>query len=204
MASLPLPAGSITAMSSPPLHDAFAAVVLAGGRSSRLDGADKAGIEVAGRTLLATTLDAVVDANEVVVVGDPVTTERPVTFTREDPRHGGPAAALLTGVDALLRPTRLVVVTAVDMPRLTAATLARLRGAATGRDGAVLVGPDGRRQLVLALDRSRLAEVRPSYEEQHDLPVHRLLARLDLAALPAVGEEHRDVDTWADLRDLAE
>ena len=31
---------------------------------------------------------------EVVVVGDPVPTERPVTFTREDPRHGGPVAAL--------------------------------------------------------------------------------------------------------------
>ncbi len=185
-----------------PLHDAFAAVVLAGGRSSRLDGADKAGIEVAGRTLLAIALDAVVDAGEVVVVGEPVPTDRPVTFTVEDPRHGGPSAALLTGVDALLRPTRLVVVTAVDMPRLTAGTFARLRDAATGRDGAVLVGPDGRRQLVLVLDRERLSAVRPSYEEQHDLAVHRLLASLDLAAVPAVGDEHRDVDTWADLRDL--
>ena len=182
--------------------DAFAAVVLAGGRASRLGGADKAGIEVAGRTLLAVTLDAVVDAGEVVVVGEPVPTDRPVTFTLESPRHGGPAAALLTGVDALLRPTRLVAVTAVDMPRLTAGTFARLRDAATGRDGAALVGPDGRRQLVLVLDRARLAEVRPSYEEQHDLAMHRLLDPLDLAGVPAVGDEHRDVDTWRDLRDL--
>lgn len=187
-----------------PVLDAFAAVVLAGGRGSRLDGADKAGVEVAGRTLLATTLDAVVDAGEVVVVGTPVPTDRPVTFTLEDPRHGGPAAALLTGVDALLRPTRLVAVTAVDMPRLTSATFARLRDAATGRDGAALVGSDGRRQLVLVLDRARLAAVRPPYEQQHDLAIHRLLAPLDLAAVPAVGEEHRDVDTWADLRDLSE
>ena len=185
-----------------PLLDSFAAVVLAGGRSSRLDGADKASIEVHGRTLLATALDAVVDAGEVVVVGEPVPTERPVTFTVEDPRHGGPVAALLTGVDALLRPCRLVAVTAVDMPRLTSGTFARLRDAATGRDGAALVGPDGRRQLVLVLDRARLAEVRPSYEEQHDLAMHRLLDPLDLAAVPALGDEHRDVDTWRDLRDL--
>ncbi len=183
------------------IDDAFAAVVLAGGRASRLGGADKAGIEVGGRTLLAVTLDAVVDAGEVVVVGEPVPTDRPVTFTLENPRHGGPAAALLTGVDALLRPTRLVAVTAVDMPRLTAGTFARLRDAATGRDGAALVGPDGRRQLVLVLDRERLQQVRPSYEDQHDLPVHRLLAPLDLAGVPAVGGEQRDVDTWEDLRD---
>ncbi len=55
---------------------------------------------------------------------------------------------------------------------------------------------------MLVLDRARLAEVRPSYEEQHDLAVHRLLGPLDLAAVPALGEEHRDVDTLRDLRDL--
>lgn len=59
-----------------------------GGRGSRLDGVDKAGIEVGGRTLLEWALDAVIDAREVVVVGDPVPTERPVTFTRESPRYG--------------------------------------------------------------------------------------------------------------------
>ena len=76
--------------------------MLAGGAAARLDGADKASVELHGRTLLTWALDAVVDAAEVVVVGDPVPTHRPVTFTREDPRHGGPVAALLTGRDALL------------------------------------------------------------------------------------------------------
>ena len=79
----------------------FTAVVLAGGEAVRLDGADKASVELHGRTLLTWALDAVVDASEVVVVGDPVPTHRPVTFTREDPRHGGPVAALLTGRDEL-------------------------------------------------------------------------------------------------------
>jgi hypothetical protein len=35
------------------------------------------------------------------------------------------------------------------------------------------------------------------------MPLHRLLAPLDLAEVPAVGEEAVDVDTWSDLRDLA-
>ncbi len=189
----------------------FSAVVLAGGTAVRLDGADKASVELHGRTLLTHALDACLDAREVVVVGDPVPTHRPVTFTREDPRHGGPVAALLTGRDALLRPARLLGVLAVDMPHVGPGTFARLRRAVAGGvagagqcDGAVLVAPDGRHALALVLRTDRLDGVRPTHEEQHGMALRRLLARLDLAEVPAVGREHRDVDTWADLRDLAD
>jgi molybdopterin-guanine dinucleotide biosynthesis protein A len=181
---------------------AFSAVVLAGGVAARLDGADKASVELAGRTLLTWALDALLDATEVVVVGDPVPTHRPVTFTREDPRHGGPVAALLTGRDALLDPRDAVAVLACDMPYVTAQTFQRLRTASAGHDGAVLVAPEGRRQLAMVLDVARLDAVRPGLEEQHNLALHRLLAPLDLAEVTAEGREHRDVDTWADLRDL--
>ncbi|SFB93834.1 Molybdopterin-guanine dinucleotide biosynthesis protein A [Nocardioides terrae] len=180
----------------------WSAIILAGGRGTRLDGADKAGIELSGRTLLEWALDAVVDAREVVVVGDPVPTERPVTFTRESPRFGGPAAGLLTGLDALLEVPAYVAAVAVDMPRLTLGTLRRLTDAATDRDGSVLVGPDGRRQLAVVVSGARLQEIRPAHEHQHDLPVWRLLAPLDLTEVASVGQEHRDVDSWADLRDL--
>lgn len=182
---------------------AFAAVVLAGGRAAGLGGADKASVEVGGRTLLTWALDAVIDAREVVVVGDPVPTDRPVTFTREDPRYGGPVAALMTGFDALLRPPAYVVGLAVDMPLLSAHTFRRLLEAAEGHDGAVLVGPDGRRQLALALSSARLQDVRPDLEHQHNMPLHRLLAPLSLVEVASRGQEHRDVDTWEDLRDLA-
>ncbi|MDQ4114443.1 MAG: NTP transferase domain-containing protein [Actinomycetota bacterium] len=180
----------------------YAAVLLAGGRSSRLDGIDKSGIELSGRTMLAWALDAVVDAMDVVVVGDAVHTERPVTFVREDPRFGGPVAALLTGVDALLTPRAYVGVIAVDMPFLRPRTLSRLREAAFGRDGAVLVGPDERRQLALVLSAARLAEVRPDHEAQHGMPMRMLLADLDLVEVPSEGDEHRDIDTWTDLKSL--
>ena len=180
----------------------FAAVILAGGQATRLGGADKASIEVDGRTLLEHALDAVIDAAEVVVVGHQVPTDRPVTFVVEDPQYGGPVAGLLTGRDNLLRRTPSLAVLAVDMPRLSAGTFRRLYDAAVGHDGAVLVDPDGRRQLAFVVSTARLDAVRPDREEQHGRALHQLLAPLDLAEVSSTGAEHRDIDSWTDLRDL--
>lgn len=182
----------------------FAAIVLAGGQATRLGGADKATIEIRGRSLLEHTLDAVIDAAEVVVVGQHVPTDRPVTFVVEDPQYGGPVAGLLTGRDALLRGVPWVVVLAVDMPFLTAATLRRMHDAAVGHDGAVLADPEGRRQLAFLVDTDRLDQVRPDREAQHGHPLWPMLEPLDLVVVPALAREHRDIDTWTDLRDLGD
>ena len=180
----------------------FCAVLLAGGRAVRLDGADKASVEYRGRTLLEHTIEALVDASEVVVVGAPVPTTRPVTFTRENPRYGGPVAALLTGRDALVREPVTLGVLAVDMPWVTPWTFRRLHEAAAGHDGAFLTDASGRRQLAGVLDVALLDRIRPDHEGQHGMALHRLLAPLDLTTVPAVGEEAVDIDSWTDLRDL--
>ena len=180
----------------------FAAVILAGGQASRLGGADKATIELGGRSLLERALDAVVDAGEVVVVGQQVPTERRVTFVLEDPRFGGPAAGLLTGRDSLLRRFPTIAVLAVDMPHLTSSTYRRLHEAAVGHEGAVLTR-DGRRQLAFVVETERLDAVRPDREAQHGHAVRALLDPLDLVDVASVGSEARDVDTWSDRRDQA-
>ena len=180
------------------------AVVLTGGSSVRLSGADKASIELGGLTLLEHALGAMLDIDEVVVVGDPVPTTRPVTFTREDPRGGGPAAGLLAGLRAFARRPDLLVALAVDMPLVTSATVRRLTEAA-GSDGAVLVDGDGRLQYLCAAYRpDALDRVRPSYEDEHGLSMRALVSGLDLAQVPAFGPETRDVDTWEDLLALRE
>ena len=181
---------------------AFAAVVLAGGQATRMGGADKASIEVDGRTLLELALDAVVDAGEVVVVGEQVPTDRPVTFVVEEPRYGGPAAGLLTGRGMLLRRFPTIAVLAVDMPYLTASTFRRLHEAAVGHDGAALVDADGRRQLALVVSTAPLDEAAPDLESRHGLSIHALIEPLDVVDVPAVGREARDVDSWSDLRDI--
>ena len=177
--------------------------MLTGGGAVRLGGADKASIEIGGRTLLERALTALADVAEVVVVGDEVPTSRPVTFTREDPAGGGPAAGLLAGLRRFVRPPDRVLVLAVDMPFVSADTLRRLIDAASG-DGAVLVDRDGQEQYLCAAY-SRAALERAGQEGGgHGLSMRRLVAGLQLAHVAAVGSEARDLDTWEDLTALRE
>lgn len=180
----------------------YAAVILTGGTATRMDGADKAALEYAGVTLLERALAATAAATETVVVGLPCATSRPVTFAREDPPLGGPAAGLLAGRDAVREEPGLLVVVAVDMPLVTAGTVRRLLAAAEGRDGSLLVDHSGRRQLAGVLRLSALDRSRPEPGAESGLPLHRLLTGLDLADVPSEPGEARDVDTWGDLRDL--
>jgi len=181
-------------------NENLAAVILAGGTAARLGGADKAAIEYAGQTFLERALAAVAATGEVVVVGEHVPTSRPVTFVREDPPLGGPVAGLLAGRRMLAGHADLLVVLAVDMPLVTAATVDRLVTGVGGRDGAVLCDPSGRRQLALAVRTSRLDEVAP--DDPHGHAVRDLLSLLDLGEVAATGDEARGVDRWTDLRDL--
>jgi molybdopterin-guanine dinucleotide biosynthesis protein A len=185
----------------------WAALVLTGGTGARMGGADKAHLEVDGASLLERALVATAAATEVVVVGDPVPTSRPVTWAREEPPGGGPAAGLLAGLDTLADDgPALVAVLAVDMPLVSATTFDRLTdalaGAADDPDGALLVDDAGHRQLLCGVYRTAaLHGARPADRSaEHGLPVRRLLGPLRLVEVPALAEEARDVDTWDDLR----
>ena len=196
----------------------FDAVVLAGGRAERLDGADKAALDVAGATLLDRALRAVVGARTVVVVGDERPTDVPVVWTREQPAYGGPVAAAYAGRDALRRgtPVRfrgpeapqtpelhgtspLIVVLAVDMPAVSVGTVGRLVAAAHGRDGAILVD-GGRRHLAMAVRTAAFDAVRP--DPVTGAAMRGLWEALDLADVAALDAEAGDVDSWADLAEV--
>ena len=87
----------------------FGIIILAGGRATRLGGADKPGLVVGGRTLLAGVVAAGTEAGagRVVVVGP----DRPdiaddagaaaVRFVREEPPGSGPVPALRRGLAEL-------------------------------------------------------------------------------------------------------
>ena len=183
---------------------AFSGIVLSGGTAARLGGLDKSGIVVEGRTLLDSALAAFSDAAQIVVVGPGhPTTDPRVRFIREDPPLGGPAAGLLAGVHALRDAPSMVGVLAVDMPRITAGTMARLRQAAVGHDGAFVHDAGGHRQLAGVLTGALVEHLTPAASSGQGLSIRRLLSGLDLVEVAAIGEEARDIDSPADLDDFA-
>lgn len=132
-----------------------AAIVLAGGRSTRL-GVDKAGVTVGGVSLLQRTLDAVVSAGvdvaSVVVVGDHA--PAPFTSVGDADRFAGPLAAVACGADALPLDSRAVThafVLGCDHPFVQPSLLRLLVERRDERRSCCLVDGDGRVQYLLGI-----------------------------------------------------
>lgn len=104
-----------------------AGVVLAGGAGRRMGGVDKAALRVAGVTLLDRVLGAAAPVCDHLVVVGPVRTtqEGEVAFVTEPEPGGGPAPAVLAGVDAA-PDCDTALVMATDLPLLTTSHLLRL------------------------------------------------------------------------------
>ncbi|MEV5197924.1 NTP transferase domain-containing protein [Streptomyces sp. NPDC053720] len=182
----------------------YDAIVLAGGAAKRLGGADKPGIRVGGRALLDRVLAACADASTTVVVGGRRPTVRPVIWTHEEPRGGGPLAAL----DAGIRRTTAerVLVLSADLPFLGAGTVAALLAAAGEgqRDGALCTDEEGRDQPLVAVYRAEplrreLALLATEHGGLAGLPLRLLTHELDLARVAADPLSSFDCDTWEDI-----
>ena len=193
-----------------PAH-AFDAVVLAGGRGTRLGGTDKPGLVVGGQTLLGAVVSAVTlaGADRIVVVGPERTGDLKsgaggqVRYAREDPPGRGPVAALACGLDQVS--ASLVVLLAADLPFLRPAHLTQLLTALAAREepGVVLLDDSGRPQwLVSGWVTARL---RGALDRYPGSSLGGLLGPLDPVLLPdetAAGEPPGwlDCDTAGDLR----
>ncbi|WP_222433454.1 molybdenum cofactor guanylyltransferase [Arthrobacter sp. UKPF54-2] len=204
----------------------FDAVILAGGRSSRLGGVPKARLTVAGATLLELALKAAGGARRIVVVG-PDTGGLPpqVLSCREEPPFAGPAAAIAAGLAALAgadagagertagRPAAHTLVLACDMPRVAAAVGALLaaadgpaEGPGGGRDGVMAVARDGRSQPLAGLYRTAALQRAVGDAARRNAleggSVFALLASLELRTVPVPPGSTDDVDTWDDASAL--
>ena len=180
----------------------FDAIVLAGGRASRLDGVSKADLVVEERTLLSLALDAAAGARQVVVVGIPPVVPLGVLVTREDPAFSGPAAAIAAGLDALAlgSPHDFVLVLACDLPNSTPAVSELLARVTEGVDGVLAIDDEGHRQPLLGLYRAGplAAAVRGRRSDIRNLSVRALLSPLDLTEIRVPAGSTEDIDTWED------
>ncbi|WP_210481576.1 molybdenum cofactor guanylyltransferase [Naasia sp. SYSU D00948] len=178
------------------------AVLLAGGRASRLGGIDKPALEYRGLSLLEHALAATDGADRVVVGAGAVPAGVPTVL--EEPRWGGPVAALAAGLAALPpRPEEVVAVLAADQPHVADA-LPRLRAAVEGTaDGWVAVDEERRRQPLLAIYREdALRRALTGLGDLAGLPLRRVLDRLAIVEVPLPSELCSDVDTAEDVRRL--
>ena len=155
------------------------AVVLAGGRARRMGGEDKGLVEVAGRPMVAHTIDVLRPQTAEVIVNANRNTEayRAITGCRviADTVGGfaGPLAGMASALEASA--TRLVLTAPCDSPLVTEELGPRLHAAMTRHGAEIAVAHDGERMQ----------------------PVFALIARGLLPALLAfLAAGERKIDTW--------
>ncbi|WP_433683164.1 NTP transferase domain-containing protein [Nocardia sp. CA-119907] len=156
------------------------AIVLAGGRASRMGGVDKPAIVIGGRTMLDAALAAVTSCRRTVVVGP----HRPeldpeIIQVREVPPGSGPVAAVGAGLRAL-GPTAapLVVVLAADLPFLSKTTVPELirHGTESGADAVFAADESGRPQYLIGVwRRTALAGALARLESLINQPMKALI-----------------------------
>ena len=200
------------------------AILLAGGRGTRLDGVDKPLLMIDGDSLLNRTIDAAVamgGVRPITIVGPdrpgaftPEDSPAPLQRVREDPPYGGPAAAVIAALEAWRENCselpHWTIVLACDLVD-PASAVARLHEALAAlivsrarADGIHLTDRDGRAQWLMACYRTsalvRAARATPA--RGAGTSMRALIGPLDLIALPPAPEESGplDIDTWDDLR----
>ncbi len=189
-----------------------AAIVLAGGRSSRF-GRDKLVEPIDGRPMLDHAIDAVrLVTSNILVVTSPRATAGArdgVTIVHDALPFEGPLSGLASGLEALDPTVDRVVVVGADMPGLVPAVLERLIVALDDHDAAVLADETRPRPLPMAI---RPSVARPAVERliaSGERRLRALIGELDAKVISAsiwrrddlAGATLTDIDTPADLPD---
>lgn len=180
-------------------------IILAGGRSSRMGGKDKAQLRIGG----ARFIDHVINglraycgiATIVVVTPHVYPLPHDILRTCERPMFGGPVAGIAAGANILrTSPARRVFVIAVDAPASTK-LLPRLLHALTTADVAAVSNQDGFLEPLCALwDKAALFEALRTLPDAANTPAkHLIQAAGTVTTVPGTGDE-QDYDTPESLK----
>lgn len=186
------------------------AILLAGGRATRVDGAAKPLFEIGGTTLLRAAVTAATDAGArpITVVAPVLDPALDVAWVREEPPFGGPAAAIVAAVEGWPAGAdpEWTLVLACDLPGVGAAV--RRLGAdlpllPSDADGLCLGDASSRPQWLTGIYRTRALRGAASAlpDRGAGAPVRALLADLAIVVVASPDALTRDVDTWEDLEE---
>lgn len=182
---------------------AAAAIVLAGGRSARLGGVEKANVEVDGIPLIDHVFAAVRGCSPIIAVGPDGIGRPDIRVVREDPPFGGPAAAVAAAITALEGSGATEAwVLACDLPRaMGLVALLAKTPIPDHADGVVAVDAAGRVQWLAGRYRvCALQSAVAQHPEVTDVSMRRLFAGLRLHTVDDGGTAV-DLDTWAAIDD---
>jgi molybdopterin-guanine dinucleotide biosynthesis protein A len=174
----------------------FDAIVLAGAASRRLGGADKATVEIAGRTLLETALTAAHGAERIIVAGPRRNVPGDVVWVEEDPPGGGPVAAIAAALAQVREQWCLVL--ASDLPAVVGA-VPRLLMAASDAEVAVLMAGGRRNYLAAAWQSAALRGAVDRLDRVDGAAARELFAGVEVRDVIDEEDWGRDLDTWDDI-----
>lgn len=184
------------------------AVILAGGRASRMGGADKPGLVIGGASLLEHAISAaqLARAHQIIIIGPNRNIQGPI-FVREEPPFGGPVAAISTALPLVESEWTLLL--AADLPRASDAVdllLSPAHPPTITADGLALIDSNGRAQWLAGVYRTAslrraMDALTASTGSAQDASLRTLLASLDIVYVPDHAGMALDVDTWQDVDD---
>jgi molybdopterin-guanine dinucleotide biosynthesis protein A len=194
-------------MKSAEIAESFTALILAGGKSSRMGGVDKTLLEVDGRSLTERVVDVVRPLFFEVIVASGVPGKFAdlggVREVGDHERGIGPLAGMLAGLEACR--TEWAFVVAADMPRLKGSLIGRVVSAAGPE--VLAAAPrygDFREPLHAAYKRDVIAEIE-RFLEEGGRSVNRLLDRIPVAWVEVEDADlecFKNVNRPADLEDI--
>ena len=171
------------------------AIIVAGGKASRLGGIDKCMLPLgsAGSSLLAAAVDHF--AGQVIVAGNQRTIGCEVLWVDDENSHGGPAAGVWAGLGETT--ASFVFLLAGDQ-LVDHSVLARLIAQAN-TNGAWAVDADSIANPLCAYVRVSALRDLLADTHGHNQSLSKLLRTLELAPVSVGGDEVRDFDTWTEI-----